>query len=305
MSSVDTSADPRGEGLEDFLFADVVPLPVDETGPQLAAIMYTDEYRRVFGLLRALMDRAEYLARALALTAAAIDLNAAHYTAWQYRFHIVVRTQRDVLEELDWCEQVATENLKNYQIWNYRQLVLQHGLDHGVAVGAHRELPLMAAVLDEDEKNYHVWLYRKWVVRTFGLFHDPAEWAFVDLMLERDVWNNLAWNHRFFLAVEGGLAIPAGRAVAEVDYIKRHMAHAPQNPLVWNYAEGVCRAASLPLSTFADVAAQYGNPSSVESVAAVAWAARLAPVDEANRLYTLLATEVDPVRRGYWNSQVV
>lgn len=40
---------------------------------------------------------------------------------------------------------------------------------------------------------------RQWMVRRFGLFADPAELASVETLLGRDVRNNSAWNHRFFL----------------------------------------------------------------------------------------------------------
>lgn len=37
------------------------------------------------------------------------------------------------------------------------------------------------------------------MVRRFGLFTDPAELASVETLLGKDVRNNSAWNHRFFL----------------------------------------------------------------------------------------------------------
>lgn len=56
-----------------------------------------------------------------------------------------------------------------------------------------------------DAKNYHTWQYRQWVLCRFD---DRAQWkaelSFVEDLLDDDVRNNSAWNHRFFVAIESG-----------------------------------------------------------------------------------------------------
>lgn len=93
-----------------------------------------------------------------------------------------------------------------------------------------RELSFTRRALDLDAKNYHTWAYRQWVLcYFFGASTPPpapaapeaatstraadlaakdevwaGELAYVDDLLEDDVRNNSAWNHRFFVAFESG-----------------------------------------------------------------------------------------------------
>jgi protein farnesyltransferase/geranylgeranyltransferase type-1 subunit alpha len=85
------------------------------------------------------------------------------------------------------------KHLKNYQIWNHRQTIIdQLGSPEG-------EADFVDQMLKADSKNYHVWSYRQWLVQRFDLFSDEAELNWVDKMISEDVRNNSAWNHRFFL----------------------------------------------------------------------------------------------------------
>ena len=64
-------------------WADIVPIPQDEGGPNpLAAIAYSDEYSEAMSYLRAVMADQEMSERVLGLTAHVIDMNPAHYTVW-------------------------------------------------------------------------------------------------------------------------------------------------------------------------------------------------------------------------------
>lgn len=64
-------------------WADVVPLPQDDGGPDaLATISYTAEYTEAMSYLRAVMAANEYSERVLSLTEHIIALNPAHYTVW-------------------------------------------------------------------------------------------------------------------------------------------------------------------------------------------------------------------------------
>lgn len=130
---------------------DVTPIPLIETsspdaGPPLAAIAYSERYLDAMSFLRAVMAANEYSRRCLDLTADIIAMNPAHYTVWLYRArilrelkaqqqrqrrrssaggevrgaHVVSGVRRDkgvVEDELEWLEDVAERNLKNYQIW--------------------------------------------------------------------------------------------------------------------------------------------------------------------------------------------
>lgn len=56
-------------------------------------------------------------------------------------------------------------------------------------------------MLEQDSKNYHVWSYRQWLVKRFNLFDKEEELSWTQNMIEDDVRNNSAWNHRWYLMV--------------------------------------------------------------------------------------------------------
>jgi len=192
-----------------------------------------------------------------------------------------------------------------------------------------------------DSKNYHVWSYRQWMVRRFGLFADPAELASVETLLGRDVRNNSAWNHRFFLVFGGTVQAPDDIIKREVGYTQSAIYIAPQNPSPWNYLRGVFSRTGTPLSslipfclTFAPIAPLPGSDavpveaeSSVENITSSHALDLLADIyaneaksvakqgngseGEKNRreeskrnavkALELLAERYDPIRAGYWD----
>lgn len=282
-------------------YQDVTPVKLNEESPQLCQILYSDEYKQTMGILLALMEAEEYSERALQLTQKGIELLASHYTIWSYRFNIVQRLDVDLVSELNWCEEIALDNQKNYQIWNYRQLVIQLLCEaDATKFDPHREYPIMEAMLEDDPKNHHVWSYRKWLVDTFQLHNDPKEIAFVDECLARDVRNNSAWTHRFFLFRH------RGNVEDEIAYAKQAIELSPQNPLSWSYLEALYKAANKPLSeleTFCQAFAGDGASQPVTSLFALEMMARIHRNTDAARadaIYQLLATKYDPIRKNYW-----
>lgn len=273
----------------------------------LCDIMYSDEYKEVMAKLKIFLEQKTYNEEALALTETALGLLAAHYTTWQYRFTIVKHIKRDLFEELDWCELVALENEKNYQIWHYRQLIIEEILkDAELAkkLDYHREYPILSEMLLEDSKNHHVWSYRKWFVERFGLHEAPEEIAFVDSMLDTDLRNNSAWTHRFYLKFGHGNW--QKNVDLEIAYAKEKIEICPQNPSSWNYLRGIYRKnkgdieelrlfcepladtkaevikCSFALETLADIDKKAGNKGA------------------AAESYRLLAEVYDPIRKNYW-----
>lgn len=78
-----------------------------------------------------------------------------------------------------------------------------------------KELDFTKAVLSEDAKNYHTWAYRQWVLSHFGGLDvtpitsnvpgagsSPELWQgeneFTKTLLEQDIRNNSAFNHRWY-----------------------------------------------------------------------------------------------------------
>ena len=66
---------------------------------------------------------------------------------------------------------------------------------------------------EEDAKNYHTWSYRQWILGYFGAEGEgegddnvwEGEIDFVDFMISKDVRNNSAWHHRFFVIWGSGV----------------------------------------------------------------------------------------------------
>lgn len=75
-------------------------------------------------------------------------------------------------------------------------------------------------MLAQDSKNYHVWSYRQWLVQRFDLY-TAEELKWTEGMIEEDVRNNSAWNHRFYLVVgkNHGQAIAENILKRELEYV--------------------------------------------------------------------------------------
>jgi protein farnesyltransferase/geranylgeranyltransferase type-1 subunit alpha len=98
-------------------------------------------------------------------------------------------------------DDIATKFLKTYQVWHHRRLLVSRvrKLEY--------ELEFVAQGLKEvDPKNYHTWAYRQWILSNFN---EDSLWAgelsFVEDLLRRDIRNNSAWHHRFFVVWDSGV----------------------------------------------------------------------------------------------------
>lgn len=142
-----------------------------------------------------------------------------------------------------------------------------------------KELDFLMEMFAKDSKNYHVWTYRHWLVRHFKLWDSPREIKDVESLINADVRNNSAWNHRFVLrfgprgddepdagmpnghrqsAEKGKLDVVDEDVVdAELEYVKEKILLVPENRSPWAYARGVFRAAGRPLSEWKGFAGKF------------------------------------------------
>lgn len=246
-----------------------------------------------------------------------------------YRSEILKALDADLRKELDWLNETALAHQKNYQIWHHRQLVVDR---LGSCDG---EADFIAQMFELDAKNYHVWSYRQWLVRRFDLWHE-GELEATDKLIDEDVRNNSAWNHRFFVVVGGAEGKLEGNNQVvdrEIKYgsclsscaekLRKHCANqptrfaqetirkAPQNQSPWNYLRGIVSAAKMPLSSLQDFVGEFAtvdheNEDAVRSSHALDLLAEIyaggqtRQSDKAVRAYDLLATKYDPVRANYW-----
>ncbi|KAI9693705.1 MAG: CAAX geranylgeranyltransferase alpha subunit [Bathelium mastoideum] len=285
-------------------WADVEPIPQNEGGPNpLAAIHYSEEYSEAMGYLRAVMARNEMSRRALALTEDIIDMNPAHYTVWLYRAEILFAIEADLRQELEWLNETALRHLKNYQIWNHRQTIVDRV---GSAEG---EADFIARMFEKDAKNYHVWSYRQWLVRRFDLW-DQGELRDVEILLKHDIRNNSAWNHRWFVVFGKDNTTVADDIVQrEIEFAENAIRLAPQNQSPWNYLKGIARRTGKPLSSLEEFASEFASveePKDVRSSHALDLLAEIYSQegnkkDDAVTALDLLAKLYDPIRANYWN----
>lgn len=300
--------------MSEYNFDDVVPVQLNEEQPQLCQILYDDEYKLVMGKLLALQQQEEYSERALYLTEKGLELLASHYTIWSYRFNIIKKIGADLFKELDWCELIALDNEKNYQIWNYRQLIIEEILkvpELATKFDPHREYPILNMMLQQDLKNHHVWSYRKWLVERFNLFEDPKEIEFVNACIDNDLRNNSVWSHRYFIFIktfDENNPNVSEYIDSEIEFVKNAILRSPQNPSSWNYLIGVydkCQKRSIvELKPFIDDNMVSSDYTSVKSSYALELLAKIYLKQNdhqtAGNIYDLLSTKYDPIRSNYW-----
>ncbi|KAH8908451.1 prenyltransferase alpha subunit [Coniochaeta sp. PMI_546] len=310
---------------------DVTPVALEEPEGALAAIAYPDDYAEAVGYLRAVMLRKEYSPRCLRLTERIIQLNPAHYTVWLYRASILFALGVSVPEEMEWLNGVALANLKNYQIWHHRHLLVDRyfptieGDAKALEEFARGETEFMTRMLEEDTKNYHVWSYRSYLVRKLGLWKAAGERErrLVEEMVEEDVRNNSAWSHRFFVvfsdpeqSTEGSGAteydpkVPGAIVDREIDYALGKIGLAPQNQSPWNYLRGVLVKGGRKLGSVQARVEEYVKNLGVEDEEVVRSThaldllaeiyAEQGEREKADLCLRRLAEKWDPIRAGYW-----
>lgn len=309
---------------------DVTPIALEEPEGALAAIAYPDDYAEAIGYLRAVMAAKEYSPRCLRLTEHIISLNPAHYTVWLYRASILFALGVEVPEEIKWLNRVALANLKNYQIWHHRHLLVDQYfpvLERDAAAReefARGEAEFITRMLEEDTKNYHVWSYRSYLVRKLGLWKaaDERERKLVEEMIQRDVRNNSAWSHRFFVvfsdpeqSTDGAVAteydpkVPEAIVDREIEYALEKIGWAPQNQSPWNYLKGVLVKGGRKLGSVKERVEGYvanvgGEDEEVRSTHALDLLAEIyteqGEREKADLYLRRLAEKWDPIRAGYW-----
>lgn len=265
--------------------------------------------------------------RCLRLTEHVISMNPAHYTVWLYRFKIVQTLQLPVPEEIEWLNQVALANLKNYQIWHHRHLLLDYYFpsiaddEDTIKTLARTETQFINSMLEEDTKNYHVWSFRQYLVTKLGMWN-ITELAATQNLIEDDIRNNSAWAHRFFLvfsdpsistpdlpATAHDPKVPASIIDREVDYAKGKVALAPQNQSSWNYLRGVLAKGGRSVSDVREFSEQFvsnlgEDGEDVKSSHALDLLVDVyreaGDVGKAKLCLQRLWEKWDPVREGYW-----
>ncbi|KAE9588135.1 hypothetical protein Lal_00002930 [Lupinus albus] len=244
VSSEDSMS--SGEGEEERVplrerpeWSDVTPVPQDDGPDPVVPIKYTEEFAEVMSYFRAIYLSDERSPRALTLTAEAIHFNAGNYTVWHFRRLLLESLKVDLHNELDFVERMATANSKNYQIWHHRRWVAEK-------LGPkarNNELDFTKRILSIDAKHYHAWSHRQWVLQALGGWED--ELSYCSELLEADIFNNSAWNQRYFVVTRspflGGLE---ATRESEVLYTVQAIMARPENESSWRYLRGLYKGAT-------------------------------------------------------------
>ncbi|MQM13446.1 hypothetical protein Taro_046371 [Colocasia esculenta] len=215
-------------------WSDVVPIPQDDGPNPVVPIAYRDEFRETMDYFRAVYFANERSYRSLQLTSEAIKINPGNYTVWHFRRLIIDSLNVDLWEELEYVDEIASSNSKNYQIWHHRRWLAEK-LGTG---SANKELEFTKKILALDAKNYHAWSHRQWVLQAFGGWEDELDYCCQ--LLDDDIFNNSAWNQRYFVITRspllGGLQ---GTRESEGRYAVEAILKNPENESPWRYLRGL------------------------------------------------------------------
>ncbi|EPZ36030.1 hypothetical protein O9G_002673 [Rozella allomycis CSF55] len=284
-------------------FDDIVRNPLPDSTTRVVNINYPSNYRSAIHYFRAIMNAKEYSERALKLTDYLLQLNAANYTVWQYRRDILVKLGMDKQIECDWIRKMSESNPKNYQIWYHRQWCLENEKEIENVI---EELNHLADhAFNDDNKNYHAWSYRQWILKNFNVSSDQ-ELDFVEKMIDLDVRNNSAWNHRFFILTRD----ESVNWENELAYVWKKINLAPNNEAPYVYLAGICdkfksaensEIIKNALKTALEMEATF--PKTIPLLTFIVETSRqhnLMSKEELFKRIECLATEIDPIRSNYW-----
>ncbi|KAL4517688.1 hypothetical protein Ndes2526A_g02072 [Nannochloris sp. 'desiccata'] len=232
----------------------ITPLRQPEPSTKVVAIRTDPDHADLLGTFWAALSSGERSQRVLDLSEEIIlNYNSAHFSVWAWRWECLLSllkldTDEGVTAELELMRRVATDNPKNYQLWNHRRkFALHRGGGH-----AGDEMEFSAACLAFDQKNYHAWAHRQAILTAFGS-HVVSLWAeelaVTEKFLRQDLRNNSAWTQRFFILEK----MPRGKVLLgtpqevydrEVDFVIVKINLAPHNEAAWGYLRALLGSSS-------------------------------------------------------------
>ncbi|EXB68653.1 Protein farnesyltransferase/geranylgeranyltransferase type-1 subunit alpha [Morus notabilis] len=201
---------------------------------------------------------------------------------WQFRRAILEALNVDLHGELDFTEVVAKGNSKNYQLWHHRRWVAEK---LGTSATSN-ELEFTKKILSLDSKHYHAWSHRQWVLQSLGGWEDELNYC--DHLLEEDIFNNSAWNQRYFVITRSPIleGLESMRE-SEVNYAVRAVIARPENESSWRYLRGL----------YKDDSGSWVNDSQVSSLCL-----KVLSTKSSSRVFAL-STLLDLISYGFQPSQ--
>jgi len=221
---------------EDEDYADLTPIPQDDGPSPVVAIRYSQKFKEAHDYFRAILHKNEVSERALKLSERIIRLNAANYTAWQFRRECIFKLKYDLAKELVFSREIAEKSPKNYQLWWHRRIVIEaHNKDESTpSYDLKEEKQLLRSILVSDAKNYHAWSHYHWLLRTYKLYDDELQYLDQKLLVS-DVRNNSAWNHRHFVVKQTTGFADLKVLRREIAFCRSKIEKVAANQSVWYY----------------------------------------------------------------------
>ncbi|CAE7895554.1 FNTA [Symbiodinium necroappetens] len=244
----------EAENLEDELpysqresWKDISPIPQNDGPHPLAVIKYPLGFEEVHNYFRAIQQRNETSERALHLTADVIEHNSANYTAWYYRRRCLKDLGIDLEDERVFTDKWARDCPKNYQVWYHRRWLVSEmaarARSHTPGPEAEATIQQIAKTeldyhlecmrVNSDYKNYNGWSHRQYILQQFNMWHE--ELPFVELLLEEDIRNNSAWNHRYTVVRNQSWPLTDSIRDRELAFAMQAIRKCASNECAWNY----------------------------------------------------------------------
>lgn len=246
---------------------------------------------------------------------------------------LLEKLNKSLVEELEFIETVISKNHKNYQVWEHYKYILgkiKQQIEQKLLDVDPNELTLnvkrfIRMVLAEDSKNYHAWQQLQWLVNEWSQWE--GELDYVAKLVDDDIRNNSAWNHRFYV-IQNTTSFNPDVIKSECEYTIKMIKLAPNNESAWNYLRGVLQKSDQSLDSFPIVSetcdALYQDKEAQSSHLLAFMVTILSEklhnivkqdsvdydqgkfkqiYDQAINLCDQLATKVDTLRTEYWKYQ--
>jgi protein farnesyltransferase/geranylgeranyltransferase type-1 subunit alpha len=222
----------------------------DDPREAFVSIDVSPKFKETHSKLYDLIASETYHADGFSISTQVIALNAANYTAWQYRrFYIgsLNPIPSELLHaEFDFCNKLIHKSPKNYQVWQHRKWLSEKLMLSLTEINDRHEFyksefSVLDGFLDEDSKNMNVFGQRVFLVELASNepfiedLYDDDVMATRKLILS-DVRNNSAFSHRnFLLNRRYKKEIPADIQEDELHFCREIVELTPHNESVWNY----------------------------------------------------------------------
>lgn len=190
---------------------------------------------------------------------------------------------------------------KNYQLWQHRQIIVERMASAEVAAA---DLEATKVQLSLDAKNIHCWQYRQWLLRHFDLPFE-SELDYTETLLEKDIYNNSAWNHRYFL-IKNSKTYKNEVLIQEFDKILSSFLNGSNedNECFWNYlAALITDCSEISIDSIISKLVEIVGPSKYSTN--YLYLRFLSRFDcKNNENYCERLKDLHPINRAFWNSLV-